>query len=460
MKAASLIVAMLLLCGCWPPTGTPTWTPTTMPTKTAMWTPTWTPIDTPSCAPTTPPTETDTPTMTDTIMPTSTKTPTGTATSIPTSTSTMTPTSTPTSAPTPQVMNVWTMMIYAAGDNNLGAYLKRSVEAVEKIPPYPYVQVVGLIDGKIKDDTARFYAPSQRWLVGEQNMGSPQTLRDFVLWAMQIAPAQHYYLAVANHGRATTGICWDETSLNDYLTPTDLRMALDGIHVDVLHLDGCLMASLDNMYDLRDNTDYVIAYENLGWSLFAYDQYLLEAMNRPEPKDLAIAIAQKYFFDPRLDGNPHNVAVIDTMAVRSAWQELNLWEPDLAALKEARKTVQLFDSRDYLKITRSDEYADLGHLWRLMGKDTMALDKAVVLNLWASGPINTTQIDLKNSYGLSIYFPIDKAYTDYNSYVNGRIFAERNAWAAVLIDLYSGAKSLAVPLRPEVPPMLAVEAAP
>ncbi len=63
-------------------------------------------------------------------------------------------------------------------------------------------------------------------MLDEANMGDPQTMVDFVRWGQQQAPADHYYLALADHANSLDGIAWDATS-----SPTeqsDQRRAASG----------------------------------------------------------------------------------------------------------------------------------------------------------------------------------------------------------------------------------------
>jgi hypothetical protein len=125
--------------------------------------------------------------------------------------SAVTPTVTPTPTTTPQ--KPWTFILYLAADNNLYPVLNRAIQNLEAQPVNPNVNIVVLFDGDRANDSWRFLVQPggnytlgiNKWYMGELNMGSPQTLADFILWAEQNYSAQNYYLSIANHGRGTTG---------------------------------------------------------------------------------------------------------------------------------------------------------------------------------------------------------------------------------------------------------------
>jgi hypothetical protein len=49
---------------------------------------------------------------------------------------------------------------------------------------------------------------------------------------------------------------------NEWLYTVELSKNINDIHFDIIILDACLMASLENSYVLRNNTDYIIAFQN------------------------------------------------------------------------------------------------------------------------------------------------------------------------------------------------------
>ncbi|MCB0159337.1 MAG: pre-peptidase C-terminal domain-containing protein, partial [Caldilineaceae bacterium] len=133
----------------------------------------------------------------------------------------------------------WTAMIYLAGDTNLcrdydspDFSIIRGLENQlnDKIGPGGFLNVVVLFDRNVRDggcdtgSTTRYHIqPNGNYTVGlnlwpqdyDLDMGDKATLVDFVTRAMRQFPADHYYLAIENHGNAVQGIAEDWSSEKD-----------------------------------------------------------------------------------------------------------------------------------------------------------------------------------------------------------------------------------------------------
>jgi len=452
---------------------------------------------------------------------TPTPTPTATRTPTPTPTRTPTPTATPTPTPTPppSTQKPWTFMLYLDGDNNLYPYLQRAIAQLEAQPANPNVNILVLFDGDRTNDSWRFLVQPggnytigvNKWYMGELNMGDRQTLSSFITWARENYPAQHYYLAIADHGRGTTGVAWDDTNNRDYLSTSELRSALQTAtnsgqwRIDVLHYDTCLMALLENAYQVKDYADYLVASENLGWSVFAYAAYAQvqgagsQSVSAPyefaalaawvtastTPRQLAIDIADAYFNHPAIRNYPRTISALDLSKAAEVRQAVDAFATALrnnlstikTYIQNTRSATQKFDSRDYYKITDDDEYLDLYHFAQRVKQ---YISNSEVQNA-AQGVMNALNAgfvvvehhqsgiwggeeelywDLDNAHGVSVYFPPRSGSSDYNKYVSHQLFrfTAEGLWDEFLVD-YFGAMGLPpeTPTEPGLPPMLAPE---
>jgi clostripain len=468
-------------------------------------------------------TSTATPTSTSTLIPTPSPTATSTPMPTPSPTSTSTPTPTPsptaTSTPTPTPVKLWTFMLYLSGDNNLYLYLNRAIANLEAQPANPNVSIVALFDGDRNNDSWRFLVQPggdytigvNKWYMGELDMGDPQTLANFITWTSEYYPAQHYYLAIADHGRGTTGIAWDDTNNQDYLSVRELQTVLatatvSGTYkIDVVHYDACLMGMLENAYQIKDYADYMVASENLGWSVFAYDRYVqtgslsaaaevaplytsLAALVTADttPRELATWVVDRYYSHPSLDSYPRTLAALDLSRVGTVKDAVSnlatALRSNLTANKNyvyaARYTAQKFDSRDYFKIDDNDEYLDIydlaSRLKQYVPDSTVQNAAQVVMDVigaegtglvvaehhW-SGNFNYGGLEyywnLDGAHGASIYFPPRSGGWGYNEYVNNVFYAFTAVcqWDEFLQDYY-GVMGLPpeMPTEPGLPPML------
>lgn len=296
---------------------------------------------------------------------------------------------------------MWTMLLYLVGDYQDGGQLGRIyAETIADLNGVdnPCVQIGIQMDGAASIGPSG--SDTERWLiqpgvdpvnyaVGEQAMDDPTTLTAFISETQKLLPAQHYYLAIANHGQGILGLGWDHTTdyrrnppqiENDaYLTAKEIATALADPHVapiDILHLDACSMGLFDVAYELRASAHYLIAAQYLGWSIFAYDAYanLIPHTTAITPAALATAIVNHYAEVAELHQLPYTLSAltlaqterikagVDELAVLlRGWADVDL-SPDgernrlLFALRNAS---QSFDSNGDFLNTAADAYIDL-----------------------------------------------------------------------------------------------------
>jgi hypothetical protein len=100
---------------------------------------------------------------------------------------------------------------------------------------------------------------------GEVNMASPDTLQRFIEYTLSHYPAENTILDLWGHGSGWPGLCWDNY---DLLTLSELRTALvnatstTGRPLDMIMVDACAEASLEMLYQIRDQARFLLAAEN------------------------------------------------------------------------------------------------------------------------------------------------------------------------------------------------------
>ena len=331
----------------------------------------------------------------------------------------------------------------------------------------------------------------QRGLIGEiVNRLERRGLRIAALKLMQIdeALAQRHYaihISIADHGRGTTGIAWDDTSGKDNLSAyAELESALDAItgaggEIDVLYFDACLMAMIEDAYEVRDDVDYIVASENLGWSVFAYDTYVSSVTDNTTPRQLAQNVADAYI--AALQGYyPGTVSALDMSAIENAGNaadalaqalETYLDGTNVSQMITIRNNVQTFDSQDYYVLDSTDEYIDLYHFAELVkvsisdgmvqnsaGSVMDKIDDCVVAEHHRSGwdPWSGNYWDLDDAHGIAVYFPPQSGGWDYMNYVTGGswAFCTTTAWDDFLVDYFAlSGLPPETPTDPGMPPM-------
>jgi hypothetical protein len=162
----------------------------------------------------------------------------------------------------------WTVMVYMSGDNNLEDYIVKDLELeLAALGSTPNVQITALADrgpgyDKSRGDwqTTKLFHPTQGMVAdaahavadwGERNMGSAQTLKDFVTWSKANYPADHYALYFWGHGWGwhPDWTMEDASSgAGDGLNPDEVKSVLPQLgFIDVVGYDACNMAQIEIM---------------------------------------------------------------------------------------------------------------------------------------------------------------------------------------------------------------------
>lgn len=199
-------------------------------------------------------------------------------------------------------MAKWTFMVYLDADNNLESAGIDDMNEMEAIGSTDEVNIVVQFDRwrsseDEDDETNGDWTDARRYLVqkdsdrniiqseelailGEVNMGDPQTLIDFTTWSMDNYPAENYALVLWDHGGAFWGVCWDDTvpgqDGHDHLDIDEVEYALEKTYlhrgsekIELLGFDACLMAQMAVLYQMKDYTSVVCASgfsePNDGW---------------------------------------------------------------------------------------------------------------------------------------------------------------------------------------------------
>lgn len=365
----------------------------------------------------------------------------------------------------------WTYMLYFAGDTgaidngNVHAALARAIQRLEE-NPNPNVNLVVLLDGPGTVDTFRItFSPQADYVpVGEKRMDDPTTLVQFVQQAQADFPADHYYLSIADHANGVQGIAWDTTTnpnRSALLTPSEIRQALATITsngsqpLDIIHFDGCSFGLLENAVIAQDFVRYMVVSQNIGWSVFAYDDYRDAVSDNSLPADLAVAIAQRYMEEVGQQQHPYTISAIDLSRLSPALSALDLFSDALTdfalvnqsnrtALANIRSQSQKFDSggEAYLTIDDEDSYIDLVDFatrakLQLTTHNIPTLANNLVEAITGSQPLVVYEAhrsgsfdyfgsnfswNLDGAHGISLYYPKRAAGAMYGDYTSGATF--------------------------------------
>jgi hypothetical protein len=205
-------------------------------------------------------------------------------------------------------------MVYMAGDNNLEPWLTHDIDKeMAAVGSNADVQIVALADRgahpNAKDGSwtaARVFNVTQGMTatsgnaaldVGAVDMGSPQTLIDFVTWARAAYPAQHYALFFWDHGWGWwPGETMRDNTSNDYLDMDEIRDAMQAIGgVDMVGFDTCLSQMVEVEAEFRGFARAMAGSEDsIGYTGFSYSDILsgLQATPTMGAQKLAVLAAR------------------------------------------------------------------------------------------------------------------------------------------------------------------------
>lgn len=360
----------------------------------------------------------------------------------------------------------WTFLLYLDADNSRdGQDLRaRYMHVVQELTSlhHPCIQIAVQIDGpasianlNTKDTIRRIIQPGTAVApdeLSEESMDSADALTSFLRWGYKRAPANHYYLVIADHGNGFQGIAFDETSgganwgWGEYLSASEIRTALGapGVpHIDILHLDACSMALIDVAYELRDSADYLIASQYVGWSFFEYDDYARYVTAFTPPSELAKAIVRRYAYLSHKANLPYTVSALDLRHITPLKDAIDQLAVDLKSWVNTddqslgrhrmlftgiRGASQFFDSNSNFLNTPRDGYVDIEDFARLVqhtiespdiqqdvaavlaefnsnDEDRLILQESHMTGMLPPQYAGGVEIPLLRASGLSLYFP-------------------------------------------------------
>ncbi len=350
--------------------------------------------------------------------------------------------------------NTWTIMLYLNGEDpdfaNILTQYRRGIESFIG-SKRSFMTVTILYDPPDLTGTFRYLVQPNgayvdgvnRWNVGELNMGDPNTLLNFVNWTMDQYPANHYYLAIDDHGNGAYGISFDASSLNDPLTPPELYSALKDAtrngnrKIDILDYEACLMGLAENAYDVRQWINYVVFFQQISWGINTYPAYFSDLLGTDTPITVGQRIVNRYYTGATAAGYPHTISFVDTSKMAAVNTAVNNFANALTATNNitavfaARSNAQAFAADDDATNPSRAEYLDL---WSLADKESglvstsivnamkAAVNSAVIAERHASGGVGGFIWSHNSAHGLSIYYPASKLSAAYIPYTAGSIY--------------------------------------
>ena len=258
---------------------------------------------------------------------------------------------------------------------------------------------------------------------GNKAMTDPNNLASFIQFCASNFPANRNELILWDHGGGSvTGYGYDEKNQKSgsmSLSGVNQALKSGGVKFDFIGFDACLMATAETALMLNEHADYLIASEEtepgIGWF---YTNWLTKLGSNTSTPTLEIGknIVDDFVTEcaKKCRGQKTTLSVIDLAEFS------NTVPKDLTAFaksvndkiaKEEYKDISnaRYATREFAESTRIDQ-VDLVNLAENIGTPEA---KALASSLKNSVKYNRTSSNMTNAYGVSIYFPYQRAsYVD------------------------------------------------
>ncbi len=367
----------------------------------------------------------------------------------------------------------WTVLVYLDGDNNLERDALDDFAEMAVVGSSDALNIVVQFDrtpgydarygdwqGTLRFRVTKGMLPTPDNALadlGEQNMGDPRTLQEFVSWGMHNFPAKRFALVIWNHGdgwRALSllkerrkAVCWDDTNGRDALDMAELRQALsditDGgsVPIDLLAFDACLMAMIEVDAQIAPYARVRVASEDTEpGEGYPFHTILADLAADPDmtEEELARVIVERYYQE--YEGETQSAVVLGdrNAALVAAVDRLARALRAFADSPSGRDVVRAV--RDEVQFFRTD-YVDL---YDLAGRLQAAVDEEEVRVAAQEVMENVSAVTIHerhgpyrpNAHGTSIYFPTrpddwDSRYAGGDDYL---AFTAATQWDEFLMD--------------------------
>lgn len=202
----------------------------------------------------------------------------------------------------------WTILMYWDADNSLEFCTEFAMTTWQSaMVSDEHINLIALVDLLSVNGTWIYsfgdgsYEMVAEW--PEMNTSDASVLKTFIMFGLDMYPAEKTLLVMQDHGYSWRGLCVDDTNGGGIMLIEDLRAALAevkaarGVPIDIIALDACSMSTLEVAYELRDVVSYfaasqvVVPYDGLP-----YDMIITSLMDDPtvSPEALATSMVDMY----------------------------------------------------------------------------------------------------------------------------------------------------------------------
>lgn len=274
----------------------------------------------------------------------------------------------------------------------------------------------------------------------EINMGDRAILEGFLKWGLAQAStngSDYVYLDIWDHGAGWGGqayggnaVAWDDTNSHDALSIDEIRTAITNAHaagtsngktVTILGFDACYMGTVENAFSFKDLVKIVIGSEEVepgnGWD---YSAWL--PGSDTSPTDLASKVVTTYgAYYAAQGGQNVTLAAYDLSKSPSVQSAVDSFVGAIGSATSSQVTTARTQAQNY----NNNLAVDLYHFAQLINIPESNGLKTSISNMVIK-ETHTTGGSVKNSYGMTVYFPTSTG--DYDTTYNNTVFATLTKW--------------------------------
>ena len=249
--------------------------------------------------------------------------------------------------------------------------------------------------------------------VGKKSMIDPNTLVNFIQYCAKNYPANRNMLILWDHGGGSiSGFGYDQ-NYSGTMTLDKLNSALKkgGVKFDFIGFDACLMGTFETAVVTEPYADYLIASEEAepgcGWY---YTNWLSQLSKNPAIGTVELSKTLIDDFNnvckKNYPGCNTTLSIVDLAEFAGTVPEaFNAFSGELSDMLDASEYKQVADARADAREFGTTAKANHIDLIDFANKIGSSKAKAFVKTLQSCIKYNRTSVSMKNSNGISIYFP-------------------------------------------------------
>lgn len=344
----------------------------------------------------------------------------------------------------------WTILVFLNANNNLDPFSYLNLNEMEMVGSTDQVNVVVQITHRGANKTLRYLmkkdADSKNVTspvvetLDKQDMGSHETLSQFIAWGMEKYPAQHYMVDIWNHGSGwekkassniVRGISYDDSTGNHITTPQlgevlEKAAAKAGDKIELIGYDACLMQMCEVASETAAGAKFQVGSEEVepgqGWP---YDQWLTALNKNPsanggEAGKMLVEAFNKSYSNGSHGSGTTTLSVLDLSKMGAVERATDALASALIAAKDQRAAVvqAIQASQSFEDPTHHDVFDLVDQLSRRVQNDGVkqagaALKKAAAAAVVAEA---RTGMAVARSGGLAIWAPTSGSQSQMEDY--------------------------------------------